>query len=358
MLHRLHHPVPTRVLLFLPYPLPANMAVFDRSLDFDDESVILECFRFFDENNKQYLDEEDLNRMISSLLNQHCGDSSRALIQDLFAKFDRNADDKIDVHEFKNLWNNWIKPLTKPTTALLIIDVQNDFINGSLALKHCPAKQDGKEVVQVINELIDQTKFDAVVYSLDCHPEDHISFFENVKHYKLSEGNEKNIENLKVFDTVSFIGPPKMEQKLWPRHCVSKTWGAQLHSDLKVLEDAVLVYKGTNPKVDSYSAFYDNKKLSQTKLHEELKLKKVTHVFVCGLAYDYCVSYTALDALDLGYATVIVEDATRGTDENMIEDMKRKLKSKLCVMASSSQLENLIKAKDIKIEFAEVLAKS
>ncbi|GFY55556.1 nicotinamidase [Trichonephila inaurata madagascariensis] len=313
------------------------MAFFDLSLDFDDVSVKLDCFQFFDENDKKHLDVKDLNRLIASLLNKNAGDSFESLIKDLFATFDRNGDKKIDAVEFEDFWNNWIIPLVKPTTALLIIDVQNDFVDGSLALKHCPAKQDGKEIIQDINELINKIKFDIVVYSLDYHPEDHVSFFENLNRHKLSEDNEKNIEDLKMFDTVSFYGPPKMEQKLWPRHCVSIR---------------------TNPKTDSYSAFYDNMKLSQTKLHSELKQKKVTHVFICGLAYDYCVSYTALDSLDLGYATVIVENATRGTDDNMIENMKKKLRSKCCVLASSSELENMIKAKDIRIEFARVLAKS
>ncbi|GFR09898.1 nicotinamidase [Trichonephila clavata] len=334
------------------------MAFFDLSLDFDDVSVKLDCFHFFDENSKKHLDEKDLNRLIASLLNKNDGDSFESLVKDLFATFDRNGDKKIDAVEFEDFWSNWIIPLVKPTTALLIIDVQNDFIDGSLALKHCPAKQDGKEIIRVINELTDKIKFDIVVYSLDYHPEDHVSFFENLKHHELSEDNEKNIKDLKMFDTVSFYGPPKMEQKLWPRHCVSDSWGAQLHSDLKVPKGALFIYKGTNPKTDSYSAFYDNMKLSQTKLHSELKQKKVTHVFICGLAYDYCVSFTALDSLDLGYATVIIEDATRGTDDNMIEDTKKKLRSKCCVLASSSELENLIKAKDIRIEFAKILAKS
>jgi len=90
-------------------------------------------------------------------------------------------------------------------------------------------------------------------------------------------------------DTVIFEGPPMMEQKLWPKHCVQQTWGAELHPDLKLLDSAILIHKGTNPEVDSYSAFWDNNKLAQTNLSELIRQRKITDIYCCGIAFDVCV---------------------------------------------------------------------
>ncbi|CAL1262907.1 unnamed protein product [Larinioides sclopetarius] len=335
------------------------MAFFDRSFDFVEDTTKLECFHFFDENDKQHFDEDDFKRLITSLLNQNGGTLSESVIKELFLSFDSNADNKIDANEFESLWNNFIIPLKHPVTALLVIDVQNDFIGGSLALKHGSAKQDGYEVVPIINELIEKMHFNVLVYSLDYHPANHISFYDNIKLYKLSNENEKSIEDIKLFDTVLFQGTNgKIEQKLWPKHCVSESWGSELHQNLRVPEESVLIYKGTKPDIDSYSAFWDNMKLAKTELDDLLKQKNVTHVLVCGLAYDYCVSSTALDALELGYAAIIIDDATRGIDENVIQLTKEKLASNNCIFASCSEIPNIVKGKDIRLEFAQVFAKS
>lgn len=80
-----------------------------------------------------------------------------------------------------------------------------------------------------------------------------------------------------------------MKQRLWPRHCVQDSWGSELHENLKIVERAVKIYKGTNPEVDSYSVFWDNKKLSDTSMSSQLKMKGASDVYVCGLAYDICV---------------------------------------------------------------------
>jgi nicotinamidase-related amidase len=118
-------------------------------------------------------------------------------------------------------------------------------------------------------------------------------------------------DNAQVYDTVTFAGPPPMKQRLWPRHCVQDSWGAELHKELKVgdafgrnnlrylhlsfaflfqiAEAGIKVYKGTNPDVDSYSVFWDNKKLTDTTLQTQLRMKNCTDIYVCGLAYDVCV---------------------------------------------------------------------
>lgn len=91
--------------------------------------------------------------------------------------------------EFDAFWNRVIKVSLKPRTALIVVDVQNDFIDGSLSLKNCPAKQDGAEIVPIINYLIDTVPFDAIVYTLDWHPEDHCSFVENVHKHELASNS-------------------------------------------------------------------------------------------------------------------------------------------------------------------------
>ena len=100
-------------------------------------------------------------------------------------------------------------------------------------------------------------------------------------------------DNARILDTLLFVGPPDLtetvEQVLWPAHCIQKTAGADLHRDLIRIDDAIHVYKGTNPEIDSYSAFWDNMKLSKTSLDEQLRQRSVTDVYVVGLATDVCV---------------------------------------------------------------------
>lgn len=119
-----------------------------------------------------------------------------------------------------------------PLKALLIVDVQNDFITGSLRLDQCPAKEDGAEVVPVVNQLIEHGSFDVLAYTFDWHPPDHCSFFSNVKVYPVD--SSINVEKLKLFDKVTFTKPTVMEQVLWPDHCLQNEWGAELHRDLRV----------------------------------------------------------------------------------------------------------------------------
>ena len=145
----------------------------------------------------------------------------------------------------------------KPRSAFVIVDVQNDFISGSLAIKNCPAGQEGEEVVPPINRLLDTVPFTMHCYSLDWHPADHISFIDNVKMRKLSPESKvggrpslfnlietveiSNPERCALYDTVTFEGPNGlMEQVLWPAHCVQDSWGAELHQDLKVLTSTIL----------------------------------------------------------------------------------------------------------------------
>lgn len=136
-----------------------------------------------------------------------------------------------------------VRPLQvlNPISALLIVDVQNDFISGSLALKNCPAGEDGEEVVSVIQELLSKKMFSVVAYSFDWHPSDHCSFVDNVSLYPLHSSSQVTAAKAKVFDVVVYDKIPIIDQVLWPRHCVMNSWGAELHKDLTVRKIKLLV---------------------------------------------------------------------------------------------------------------------
>ncbi|KFM79542.1 Pyrazinamidase/nicotinamidase, partial [Stegodyphus mimosarum] len=269
---------------------------------------------------------------------------------DIFYAFDMDRDGKISGDELSVMWPNFILPIIRPTSALIVIDVQNDFIDGSLAIRNCPAGQEGKEVVPVINHLLQTVPFNYIFYTFDWHPEDHVSFIDNIHLRNFHESSLVSKEEAKIFDTVVFEGPPEIEQKLWPRHCVQKSWGSELHSELKIAENAIFIYKGTCSDIDSYSAFWDNQKLSQTNLSEELKTRGVTDVFVSGLATDYCVGYTALHALEHGYRTILIEDACRGVDLKDIKAMQDKLVAEHGVVVTSDEVKDMVLGRDRKPE--------
>ena len=175
--------------------------------------------------------------------------------------------------------------------ALVVVDVQNDFCpGGALAVPQ------GDRVVPIVNGLM--PRFDLVVAAQDWHPADHGSFAAN--HPDRRPGEVIDLDGL--------------EQVLWPVHCVQGTAGAELHPDLNQAGITRVFRKGTERNVDSYSGFFDNGHRKATGLGDYLLQQGVTGVYVCGLATDYCVKATALDALELGFATCLIEDACRGVD--------------------------------------------
>ena len=115
-----------------------------------------------------------------------------------------------------------------------MVDVQNDFISGSLALKNCPAAEDGVEVVPEIQDLLSQKLFGVVAYTFDWHPPNHCSFVDNVSLYPLHSTSQVTAEKAKLFDVVVYDKMPIIDQVLWPRHCEMNTWGAELHKGLAV----------------------------------------------------------------------------------------------------------------------------
>lgn len=180
---------------------------------------------------------------------------------------------------------------TEKKTALLVIDVQNDFVPGGAL-----AVTEGDQIIPTINQL--QSKFDLVVATQDWHPADHSSFISN--------------------------GP----EGIWPDHCVQETSGAEFVDELNMEKIAQVVRKGTNTAVDSYSGFFDNDHNTSTGLNDYLHDNGITDVYIVGLATDYCVKYTALDAITEGFTTTTIIDATRGVEvnpgdvENAIKEME------------------------------------
>lgn len=175
--------------------------------------------------------------------------------------------------------------------ALIIVDIQNDFLpGGALAVPH------GDEVIPVVNRI--QSRFDLVVATQDWHPPDHGSF-------------AANHPGKMIYDQVELNGLP---QTLWPVHCVQNTPGAELAPHLDRSRIAKVFRKGTDPRIDSYSGLFDNGHRKSTGLGEWLKERGITEAFVCGLATDYCVKFTALDAVQFGFRTTLIEDASRGVN--------------------------------------------
>lgn len=192
------------------------------------------------------------------------------------------------------------------TDALLVIDVQRDFCpGGALEVKG------GDRVVPVINRIM--PLFSRVVATQDWHPVDHVSFV-------------VNHEGKKVLDTLEING---ITQMLWPEHCVQGSEGAGFHSELNTKLFHLILRKGIFHLLDSYSSFFENDRKTATGLHFYLKGLGVESVYLCGLATDYCVFYSAMDAVKLGFRTCLIEDACRGVDfpSGSVDRALREMKS-------------------------------
>ena len=184
-----------------------------------------------------------------------------------------------------------IKPGIKD--ALIVVDVQNDFCPGGRL-----AVQKGDEVVPLVNALA--KRFGNVVLTQDWHPPGHQSF-------------ATSHPGSKPFDSIELRYG---EQVLWPDHCVQGSRGARFHPVLNRSDVAKVFRKGTDPDIDSYSTFFDNAHRKSTGLGDYLRGETVTDVYLLGLATDYCVKYSALDAVSLGFKTHVIIDGCRGVELN------------------------------------------
>lgn len=175
--------------------------------------------------------------------------------------------------------------------ALILVDLQNDFMpGGALPVPH------GDQVIPVANRV--QHSFDLVVATQDWHPRDHGSFAAN------HPGRQPG-------DVIDLNG---LEQVLWPVHCVQETTGAAFAPALDAHRVKRTFRKGTDPAIDSYSGFFDNGQRKSTGLSQYLRDNSVADLYILGLATDYCVKFTALDARRLGFDTHVIEDACRGVE--------------------------------------------
>ena len=176
-------------------------------------------------------------------------------------------------------------------TALLMIDIQNDFCPGGAL-----AVSDGDGVVDVVNAI--QDDYPILVLTQDWHPADHSSF-------------AANHENGEPF---SMIKMPYGDQVLWPTHCVQGSKGAQFHDRLKTDGADMIIRKGYNSQIDSYSAFFENDQTTPTGLHGYLQERGVKDVVLSGLATDFCVNFSAIDARKCGYGVKLISQACRAID--------------------------------------------
>jgi nicotinamidase/pyrazinamidase len=197
--------------------------------------------------------------------------------------------------------------------ALIIVDMQNDFIpGGSLPVA------EGDLIIKELNTTAKKFKKNKglVVLTQDWHPKNHQSFASS--HPGKSPGDEYTSDN-------GAIGPV-----LWPDHCIQNTQGAKFHKDLKVGLASTIIQKGMNPNVDSYSGFQDNDKKTETGLRKYLESLTIKRIFVCGLALDYCCYFTAMDGIDFGFDVYFLFRLTRGIDlpegniKNALENMSKK----------------------------------
>lgn len=197
--------------------------------------------------------------------------------------------------------------------ALIVVDIQNDFCEGgSLAVPHA------NEIIPYVNELMAHNIYDEIVFSQDWHPSNHKSFASN---------NGKS-----VGETIMFNG---IEQFMWPNHCVQGTWGAEFHKDLDIGRATHIVQKGKVPEIDSYSAFQDNSQFMKTGLEEYLKTKQIGMLEVVGLALDYCVKYTCLDAVKAGFVTCVHFNGTKAVNvkpENGKNTIYQLLQNKVSIL--------------------------
>jgi len=153
-----------------------------------------------------------------------------------------------------------------------------------------------------------------------------------------------------VGDTVVFTGPPKTEQKLWPAHCIQESWGSEFHKDLIIHPQGEIIHKGFNPNIDSYSAFFDNKKLGKTKMADILKAAGVTDCYVCGIATDVCVASTAMHSLELGFRTILVDDCSRGIDGDDIKKTFERVREGNGLVVQSNEVRAMVQGRDRRVE--------
>jgi len=199
--------------------------------------------------------------------------------------------------------------------ALILVDIQNDFLPGGAL-----AVNEGDKIIPVVNTI--QNKFPLVLATQDWHPENHGSF-------------ASSHPGKQPFEMGTLAG---MDQVMWPNHCVQGKKGSEFSDKLHTNNIEAIFRKGTDSSIDSYSGFFDNGKKKSTGLGDYLKGKGVENVYLAGLAADFCVGFTALDALELGFKVFLMEDATRAIDQEGWQKMKDQIITKGGKIIQSSEI--------------------
>ncbi|XP_033631961.1 uncharacterized protein LOC117293674 [Asterias rubens] len=318
------------------------------------------CFSHFDEDGDGVLNKDEFHNLCCDLFTIDGNDRvvSKTDSAVMMALLEGQEEAGINKEDFDYCWSYWFKQILTPRAALFVVDVQHDFIDGSLSLRNCAAHHDGADVVPVINKLLEALTFDLVVYTKDFHPPDHLSFYDNLHLRKLHSSSKVKAKDAKLLDTVVFDSKPLVDQILWPVHCVQGTRGEELHPDLKIAENHIVVTKGTDSDRESYSVFMDNAKKVNTALIAELRQRAITDIYICGLAYDFCVGLTAMDAQNFGYRTMVIEDATRGVCHKKMGDTKQGLLDAGCVVGDTSEVAAMLSKRTRHPRWGMVAARS
>jgi len=309
-------------------------------------------FAQYDANGDGVLQREEFSSVVTDLLGQ--SHMSEDQIKLLMQSVDSDNSGSIGLPELKAFLRMWKAPTKKLETkaALIIIDVQNDFISGTLA----NSDPTTKDIVPLINELRDA--MDLVVISYDWHPQEHCSFVESA-----NAGTTAIASPPGPYDPFTFVtlradaDRPAHGQLVYARHCVQGTWGAECHADLTVKPSDGKIYKGLKPNIDSYSAFYDNLKINDCGLLAWLEERGVTHCFLTGLCFDICVKSTALHGAEAGFMMYVVEDACRPLFPHEVEPTKAEFAEAGVQVTTAAEAVDIIKAtKGKEIPLAEYVA--
>lgn len=216
--------------------------------------------------------------------------------------------------------------------ALLVVDMQEDFCppNGSLAV------QDGRTIIPIINTLLTLPQLATRVATKDFHPQSHISF----------ASNHPPPDNVPFASCTVITNPYNAsefyETRLWPDHCVQGTPGAELVPELNLTDVDTIIEKGTDDRVEMYSCFHDpfeNPCVSDSGLVKKLKEKGITHVYVVGLAMDYCVKYSAIDAKKAGFEVYVIREGTKAVDPSSVDEVVKQLGDYLVDVVSIGEKE-------------------
>ncbi|CAI4227820.1 unnamed protein product [Auanema sp. JU1783] len=276
-------------------------------------------------------------------------------IENVLLKFSQNGTKSLTIDESNALFRRVLHPLQKMKIALLVVDFQNDFVTGSLSIKNGDSGDDPIDALPSLNTLIQHPNLDSIVYTMDWHPSNHISFYEHARNSDRVLSPDDKIRKLRPFDIVRFEIPNTV-QILYPTHCVQGSWGAQLHPQMIISPNAKYIRKGTDVHIDSYSAFKENDGARRTELDSLLRDDGITAVLACGLAYDICVMHTLKDAASLGYLSAIVTDCSKGLSTEKKKEADDLFRAKKVAIVSEDTASSIIDRQAVPIEWLEALA--